>query len=153
MTIKHGESVQTLQEMRAIFSQFCWVSTCKIRMCLSEPKPVHLAITLLKRNLGTSHRFLQLPTVSCHWLFWRFTRLFGRWGINNIKRWGTNCVLLFGYGIIWQIAFPQKTAILIISTVTWYFTFYANTLYISCKFLRLKNTLVNRWVNLSMSID
>lgn len=101
------------------------VITCQVGVCSGKLKPVHLTISLLKRNLGTGCRLL------CRSL--RFQRSLNRtsitlpyglfrsliycstwWCINHIKGQRANSFLL-----LWgRINFPYNTTILCLSLIS-----------------------------------
>lgn len=70
-------------------------STSKIRMSLSKPKPINLAITFLKRNLSPWNR------LSSRNFDWSFSIRWWRRSINYIKRQRADSLLLLrGYSFV-----------------------------------------------------
>ena len=96
-------------------------STCQVRMSLCKLKPVHLATSFLKRNLGSSCRlscnslflnFLnRVPSASWCYRSRQFTWQFWRELISNIERQKINFTLPLR-GSIFRNFIPQKTATL-----------------------------------------
>ena len=149
--------------MKQIHKEIYLSSTCEVRMRSRKLKPVHLAISFLKRNLGSRCRlpcnspFLdfvdRISSASwCYWSWqftWLFTWLFWRGCINNIERQRTNFILPLRGRIFWSFI-PQKTTTLTTIAAIWEFISYSNITNIRHKLLCLMIFLVWRWANLNL---